>query len=211
MRGVVPMTTIGKHQATQVDHSRATARAGDPQKAGARFSPATDAARPTVPLQRGPDLFSQVIAEATDGDATEAAARAALGLARRDGVRDDGETLPQGPDERVQSGRRPRPDQEQQGEAQAGGDPVVDSLKRRKVTSAPASVAEVAAPKTSAARAEVHESLMRITSTMQRSQVATHVSQSHSENLLRIQQQSHWSVRRAAMDDLNTAQMAVAR
>jgi hypothetical protein len=204
-------TAIGKQQTTQVDQARAVGRSGDTKNAATRFNPQDNASRPAVPLPRGPDLFSQVIAEATDGDATEAAARASLGLARRDGVREDGENALHGAEDRIPSGRRPRPDQDQQTEPEAGGDQVVNSLKRRKVASAPASVAEVASPKTIAPRAEVHEALMRVTSTMQKSQVATHVSHPHSENLVRIQQQSHWAVRRGALDDLNTAQMAAGR
>jgi hypothetical protein len=204
-------TTIGKQQTTQVDHARATGRSGDIQNQAKKFNPQDVTSKPATPLPRGQDLFSQVIAEATDGDATEAAARAALGLARRDGVKDEGDSVQQASDERVPAGRRPRPGQDQQAEPEAGGDPVVNSLKRRKVSSAPASVAEVASPKTVAPRAEVHEALMRITSTMQKSQVATHVSHTHSESLLRIQQQSHWAVQRGALDDLNAAQMAVGR
>jgi hypothetical protein len=205
---------VTRSSTNQIDHSRPVDAVNSGGKSTGSFRVDSGPAQPASDTPRGPDLFALVIAEATDGDSTEAEMRASLGLARRDGVREDGEENLRSDDSRTERARKvpkqPETGDREQGQGNAA-DPVLNSLQRRNLAAKPAAAAEVAAPAPRSPLVESHNQLMVLTSKMPRAQVATHLSQGHSENLVRIHAQPHWSIERTALEDLNAAQMAVGR
>ncbi|MCU0911101.1 MAG: hypothetical protein MUE98_07080 [Rhodobacteraceae bacterium] len=208
-------TPVGRPNTTSVDQSASVKRVRAEQSGEKAFK--VDTSTPAAITERapiGPGLFSQVIAEATDGDATEAAARAALGMARRDGVREEGDPNAPADETTVARGRRSQPGQDKPGQAQDNdSDPVLQSLQRRTPVKAAGGVAQSSAGTdvAKAPGATGHNQLMLLTSSMERLQVATHLAQQLTEALQGIQTQSHWAVQRSALDDLNAVQMTAVR
>lgn len=176
----------------------------DPAKA------AQKAAAEPKPLEaRG--LHSQVLAEAMDGDASEAMMRGALGAGKRDGLMDDDGTVLATETERVQKQHRTRTVQPQGDDGAARG---AEQTGRK-------SAAQRGARFVAAERAEGvgktdltaptatggHDELMMLSATMNRRDLATFVARKHAARLAAIFAGDAWQVNREATNRLNAAQM----
>lgn len=154
-------------------------------------------------------LHSQVLAEAIDGDGSEAIARATMGAAKHPGEDDH--------IERLSSSRKGQKSDGSRMVHQVQEDPGADGVEtsdRRSAAQANArfegagrvdsvGVAENSAQSISSQ----HDELMMLSSSMTRRELATHLARKHATRLTEIFSGEAWHIAREATNKLNAAQM----
>jgi hypothetical protein len=156
-------------------------------------------------------LHSQILAEAMDGDASEAIMRAALGAGKRDGLVDDDAASQIAEVERSQKQSRVRAapatgqSDDARGAQQVGKKPAG---ARGGQVAATGRAESVAKPEMSAQSASgQHDELMMLSATMSRRDLATFVARKHATRLAAIFAGEAWQVNREAPNRLTAAQM----
>lgn len=153
-------------------------------------------------------LHSQVLAEALDGDASEAIMRGSAGVGKRDGLVDDDAGPQIAEEQRVQKKARARSVQGNDDAAKGAEQSGKRSSAQRTMRSTAGSVGAVG--KTNAAELSLsgqHDELMMLSATMSRRDLATFLARKHAAKLSNIFSGEAWQVKRDASQRLNAAQM----
>lgn len=190
----------------------------DPEKHNGQSSEkavSPQAARQKAATQQAPiqvqSSLSAMIAEATDGDASEAMGRAALGMAKRDGVDEDGhgQVVVQEavkPDLRAQAVQVPV-HQDDMTTADTSKQTQVGGLGNDRGQAAiGVERTRTAVPDTSSLD-DQHDQLMMLANTMSRRDLATFIAKKHAARLEAIFLGEAWKVTDSANLKLSAAQM----
>jgi hypothetical protein len=182
------------------------AKVGDTFNAAAAAQKA--AAEPSVQAK---SLHSQVLAEAMDGDASEAIARAAHGVGKRDGLVDEDAPRVAESVEKKSTGRRPQvtpprePDEASKSTTQSSDKAAVARQGSTQSVGSLQGVGKKTPDMPSVAGQ--HDQLMLLSSTMSRRDLATYLAKKHAARLETIFRGQMWSVDRNARSNATAAQM----
>jgi len=199
---------------TPIQRADATIRATQPlapQPGGSGGPKPFDAGQAAIKAAAEPKpaeakgLHSQVLAEALDGDASEAIMRGSAGVGKRDGLVDDDVGPQIAEEQRVQKKARARSvqgnDDAAKGAEQSGKRSGAQRTTARSVG---------AVDKTNAAEPSLsgqHDELMMLSATMSRRDLATFLARKHAAKLSHIFAGEAWQVKRDASQRLTAAQM----
>lgn len=154
---------------------------------------------------------TQVLAEAMDGDSSEAIARSSLGLAKRDGRVDDDSNL--SPTE-VEREKQKSQTQIVQGDEQNRDEKGARQVSQKPIGAYTTQVAAKTKTEAIVRSAQIsqsignqHDELMMMSSTMNQRDLATYVARKHAARLATIFSGEAWQIKRAAPSLLTAAQM----
>lgn len=177
-----------------------------------RFDPdkAAQTAATEKPVQ-AQSAHSQALAEALDGDASEAMMRGALGLGKRDGLADDDLQAPVNEVQETSHARRPQatPAPEVEDENAGVRDAATRNPVQTKDQAGPVDSTRAAAesiPDVSSLT-DRHERTLMLAATMSKRDLQTHLAKEHATRLENIFQGETWNVRREAPLMATAAQM----